>query len=105
MRGSENCSTLSDRQQDRYWSIVSDLVSLIERTRTERQTSDPAKQIEGVKDTSVGVLDDGAFPKTTANGAWSECNQRLREALYFLLEARPAFTSAHCSKASKQVAA
>ena len=79
--------SLSDRRQDSYWSIVSELLSLIERTRKHRQASDLAKQIEAATDTAVGVLDDGTFPKIPANGAWSDCHQRLREALFFLLEA------------------
>lgn len=101
----EDSLILSDRWQDNYWSVVSDLVSLIERTRSHRQVSDLAKQIEGTTDASVDVLDNGASPKITANVAWSDCNQRLREALLFLLVARPAYRSARCSKPSTQVVA
>ncbi len=61
----EDSLILSDRWQDNYWSVVSDLVSLIERTRSHRQVSDLAKQIEGTTDASVDVLDDGASPKIT----------------------------------------
>ena len=94
---SEDRSASGDRQQDIYWSVVSDLVSLIERTRTDSETTDLAKPIEEANDTSVEAV----LP--TVN--WIDCNRRLREALYFLLEARPACGRAGGSKASKQVAA
>jgi hypothetical protein len=74
----EDSLSSSDR---RHWSIVSELLSLIERTRKHRQAGDLAKQIEGATD--IAVLDDGTFPKNPANVAWSDCNQRLREALFF----------------------
>ena len=86
-----------DQQQDIYWSVVSDLVSLIERTRTMSGTTDLAKEIEGAEHTSV----EAAFPTVD----WSDCNRRLREALYSLLEARPDCGVAGGSKPSKQVAA
>jgi hypothetical protein len=85
-----------DQQQDIYWSVVSDLVSLIERTRTMSGTTDLAKEI-GAKDTSV----EAALPILD----WSDCNRRLREALHLLLEARPDCGVAGGSKPSKQVAA
>jgi hypothetical protein len=95
-----------DREQEIYWSVVSDLVSLIERTRTDSGTTDLADEIEGAKDTPVeAVLDDQACRKITPTDSWSDCNRRLREALYSLLEARPACGHAAGSKASKQVAA
>jgi hypothetical protein len=93
----EDSSASGDRQQDIYWSVVSDLVSLIERTRTMSGTTDLAKEIEGAKNTSV----EAALPTVD----WSDCNRRLREALYSLLEARPDRREAGGSKPSKQVAA
>jgi hypothetical protein len=86
-----------DRQQDIYWSVVSGLVSLIERTRTASGTTDFVKEIEGAEETSVEAV----LPTVD----WSDCNRRLREALYVLLEARPDCKAAGCSKPSKQVAA
>ena len=77
--------TFGDRQQDSYWAVVSDLVSLIERTRTHRQCAD--QQMER---TEGGAPGDRTSPERSTNVAWSDCNQHLREALRILLEARPA---------------
>jgi hypothetical protein len=84
-----------DQQQDVYWSVVSDLVSLIERTRTAGGATDLAKK--STEHTSV----EAALPTVD----WSDCNRRLREALYVLLEARPDCGATGCSKPRKQVAA
>jgi hypothetical protein len=83
---SEGNVIFGDRRQDSYWAVVSDLVSLIERTRTHRQSTDQAKQMQ---ETEGGALD-RTSPKLSTNVAWSDCNERLREALLVLLEARPA---------------
>jgi hypothetical protein len=82
---SEYNVTFGDRQQDSYWAVVSDLVSLIERTRTHRQSTDQQMyEIEG------DALGGRMSPKRSTNVAWSDCNQHLREALLILLAARPA---------------
>jgi hypothetical protein len=81
---SEYQMTFGDRQQDSYWAVVSDLVSLIERTRTHGQCAD--QQMEKTE----GAPGDRTPRKRATNVAWSDCNQRLREALLILLEARPA---------------
>jgi hypothetical protein len=85
--------TFGNQQKDGYWSVVSDLVSLIERTRTQEQIAGPATQIRETSNISVEVLDNRA---PIASGAWSDCNKRLREALHFLLEARPSCVSSRC---------
>jgi hypothetical protein len=82
---SEYQMTFGDRQQDSYWAVVSDLVSLIERTRTHRQCAD-----QQMEKTEGGAPGDRTSPERATNVAWSDCNQRLREALLILLEARPA---------------
>ncbi|HWX82263.1 MAG TPA: hypothetical protein VNZ48_01575 [Xanthobacteraceae bacterium] len=82
---SEYNMTFGDHRQDSYWAVVSDLVSLIERTRTHGQCAD-----EQMEKTEVGARGDRTPPKRATNLAWSDCNQRLREALLILLEARPA---------------
>ncbi len=82
---SEYDMTVGDRQHDSYWAVVSDLVSLIERTRTHRQCAD-----QQMEKTEGGAPGGRTSPKRATNVAWSDCNQRLREALLTLLEARPA---------------
>ena len=82
---SEYHITFGDRQQDSYWAVVSDLVSLIERTRTHGQCAD--RQMEK---TEGGAPGDRTSRKRATDVAWSDCHQRLREALLILLEARPA---------------
>jgi hypothetical protein len=79
---SETHVTIGDLQQDSYWAVVSDLVSLIERTRMHRQNTD--------HQTERGARGDRTSPKRSSNVAWSDCNQHLREALRILLETRPA---------------
>jgi hypothetical protein len=80
---SEYNATFGDGQQDSYWAVVSDLVSLIERTRTHRQSTDQQMESE------AGALGGRTSPKRSTNVAWSDCNQHLREALLILLETRP----------------
>ena len=82
---SEYQMTFGNPQQDSYWAVVSDLVSLIERTRMHGQCAD--QQMEKMGGGGPG---DRTSPERATNGAWSDCNQRLREALLILLEARPA---------------
>jgi hypothetical protein len=82
---SEYNMTFGDHQQDSYWAVVSDLVSLIERTRTHGQCAD-----QQMEKTERGVPGDRTSSKRATNLTWSDCNQRLREALLILLEARPA---------------
>jgi hypothetical protein len=76
-----------EQRSDAYWSIVSDLVSLIDRTHGYQkltEASEPAQSGDG----DVVVLDDMRPPQTPENLLLSDCNLRLREALHFLLEAR-----------------
>jgi hypothetical protein len=91
--------TIGDGQQDSYWAVVSDLVSLIERTRTHRQR--PDQQME---ETEGGARGDRTSAKRAANVAWSDCNQHLREALRILLEARPAMCGGRDRTATDQEA-
>ena len=82
---SEYNMTFVNPQQDSYWAVVSDLVSLIERTRTHRQSTD-----QQMEETEASALGDRRSPKRSSNVALGDCNQRLREALLILLEARSA---------------
>jgi hypothetical protein len=81
----EDSLILGDREQGSSWSVVSELVSLIDRTRTHRQPRDLVKQIDGTTETSVGAMYPPRFGPTQipASVAWSDCNQRLRDALFF----------------------
>ena len=79
--------TAPDQRLDAYWSIVSDLVSLIDRTRGHqliREAAEAAVPVDG----NVVVLDDVAPQHASEAMLLSDCNLRLREALHFLLEAR-----------------
>lgn len=76
-----------DQQPDAYWSIVSDLVSLIERTRGYQLVNE-AVEPASADDGNVVVLDDVAPEQASEATLLSDCNLRLREALHFLLEAR-----------------
>jgi hypothetical protein len=80
--------SFSDRRQASYWSIVSELLSLIERTRKHRQASDLAKQIEGATDTAVGVLDDGISQKFPQTSPGAIAISVFARRCFFLLEAR-----------------
>ena len=80
----EGSLLLSDRRQARYLSIVSELLSLIERTRKHTQASDLDKQIEGATDTASASSTTGLSQKFPQS---APCYQRLREALFFRLEA------------------
>jgi hypothetical protein len=95
-----------DWQHDSYWSAVSDLVSLIERTRTRERSRELAMQAEAASTNSddILVLDDISLPEMTESAGLKDCNLRLREALYFLLEARPACGSPCCSKQQSKMA-
>ena len=76
-----------DQGTDAYWSIVSELVSLIEKTRGYQLVNEavaPASPDDG----NVVVLDDVAPAQASEATLLSDCNLRLREALHFLLEAR-----------------
>jgi hypothetical protein len=76
-----------DQGTDAYWSIVSELVSLIEKTRGYQLVNEavaPASPDDG----NVVVLDDVAPEQASEATLLSDCNLRLREALHFLLEAR-----------------
>ena len=79
--------TAPEQQLDAYWSIVSDLVSLIDRTRGRQLISEAAQAVVAV-DGNVVVLDDVAPQHASEAMLLSDCNLRLREALHFLLEAR-----------------
>jgi hypothetical protein len=76
-----------DQRLDAYWSIVSDLVSLIDRTRGQQLVREAAEAVVPV-DGNVVVLDDLAADQMSEASLLSDCNLRLREALHFLLEAR-----------------
>ena len=79
--------TTSDQRPDAYWSIVSDLVSLIDRTRGHQLIKEAVEAAVPV-DGNVVVLDDVAPQLASEATLLSDCNLRLREALHFLLEAR-----------------
>ncbi|HET9396768.1 MAG TPA: hypothetical protein VFO36_11985 [Nitrospiraceae bacterium] len=66
---------------------MSDLVSLIDRTRGHQLIKEAAEAAVPM-DGSVVVLDDVAPDQTSEAILLSDCNLRLREALHFLLEAR-----------------
>lgn len=76
-----------DQRTDAYWSIVSDLVSLIDRTHNYQwvnETPEPAQSHDG----EIVLLDDMPPAQAPETLMLSDCNLRLREALHFLLEAR-----------------
>jgi hypothetical protein len=86
--------TTDDAQpRDRYWSIVSDLVSLIDATRGYQWVNDEPEPAPSDED-NVVVLDDVAPTQSPEILLLSDCNLRLREALHFLLEARAAHKQA-----------
>jgi hypothetical protein len=76
-----------DERPDAYWATVSDLVSLIERTRGHQLVNELAGP-GSPDDGDVVVLDDVASDQVSEATLLSDCNLRLREALHFLLEAR-----------------
>jgi hypothetical protein len=76
-----------EQRTDAYWSIVSDLVSLIDRTHNYQwvnETPEPAQSNDG----EIVLLDDMMPAQAPETLLLSDCNLRLREALHFLLEAR-----------------
>ena len=79
--------TAPDQRLDAYWSIVSELVSLIDRTRGH-QLINEAAEAKVPLDGNVVVLDDLAAQQVSEATLLSDCNLRLRQALHFLLEAR-----------------
>jgi hypothetical protein len=80
--------SLSDRRQDSYWSIVSELLSLIERTRKHRQASDLAKQIEGLQ-IPLSASSTTGFPKNSRKRRRERLQSASSQgAVFFLLEAR-----------------
>jgi hypothetical protein len=79
--------TTSDQRLDAYWATVSDLVSLIDRTRGHQLIKEAAEAAVPL-DGNVVVLDDLAADQASEASLLSDCNLRLREALHFLLEAR-----------------
>jgi hypothetical protein len=95
-----------DWQHDDYWSAVSDLVSLIERTRTRERSRELTMQAEAASQNcdDVLVLDDPTLPESPVNADLRDCNLHLREALYSLLAARPACDSPCCSKLQSRTA-
>lgn len=76
-----------EQPADAYWSIVSDLVSLIDRTRGYHLVNAAVEPTPSVEP-NVVILDDVAPVQTPEVMLLSDCNLRLREALHFLLEAR-----------------
>ena len=79
-----------EQRPDAYWSIVSDLVSLIDRTRGYQLVNEAPQQAEP-GNSNVIVLDDMAPPQAPETHLLSDCNLRLREALHILLEARSSY--------------
>ena len=79
-----------DLRPDAYWSIVSDLVSLIDRTRGYQLVNEAPRQAEP-DNSNVIVLDDIAPAQSRETVLLSDCNLRLREALHILLEARSSY--------------
>ncbi len=73
-------------QQPDYWIMISDLMSLIERVRLCQQIADDSQGCEEIEDNIV-VLNDVAPPHQ--NNVLNDCCLQLREALHFMLEARP----------------
>ena len=71
---------------DTYWSTVSDLVSLIHRTRSYELVNEVAQLEEAA--TNVVVLDDVTSARAPELLLLDDCNLRLREALHLLLEAK-----------------
>jgi hypothetical protein len=63
-----------DERPEAYWAVVADLVALIQRTRDLAHTAATAGP--------------HVPAKVLAPEAIGDCNQRLREALHVLLEAR-----------------
>lgn len=90
-----------DQRAAAYWSIVSDLVSVIERTRGYQLVNE-AVEPPSADDGGVVVLDDVAPEQASEAALLSDCNLRLREALHFLLEAR-ASRKQHTHAASSPV--
>lgn len=81
-------NTDDESRLDAYWSIVSDLVALIDRTRGFH-LADAAVEA-AMSDDEVVFLDDSPTVPPTEMSLLNDCNLRLREALHFLLEARAA---------------
>lgn len=79
------------RRPDAYWSIVSDLVSLIDRTRGYQSVNEVPEPVQSANG-DVVILDD--VTPAAEILSLSDCNLRLREALHFLLEARAALKHA-----------
>ena len=76
----------AEQRVDTYWSIVSDLVSLIDRTHGYQRVKEAVETVQSQED-EVVVLDDLRPAQTPEIQLLSDCNLRLREALHFLLEA------------------
>ena len=81
-----------EHRPDAYWSIVSDLVSLIDRTRGYQWVNELHETPQSC-DSDVVVLDDVTPSRADETLPLSDCNLRLCEALRFLLEARAVFQS------------
>ncbi len=89
MAPAQNSQVSAQPRTDAYWSIVSDLVSLIERTHGYQWVNETPEQVQPA-DGDVIVLDDMRPTQTPETLLMTDCNLRLREALHFLLEARAA---------------
>lgn len=91
----------SEQLADAYWSIVSDLVSLIDRTHCYQWVNEAPEQLQSC-DGDVVVLDDMRPAQAPETELLSDCNLRLREALHFLLEARASRRRAEKARGSDQ---
>ena len=82
-----NTQMPAEQRADAYWSMVSDLVSLIDRTQGYQWVNESPESAQAGEG-DVVVLDDMRPAQTPEALLLSDCNLRLREALHFLLEAK-----------------
>ena len=81
----------ADDRNDAYRSVVSDLVSLIERVQASRRLIEEAIAREaslGSPDGDIIVLDDVTPPFVKATAALNACDKNLALALHSLLDSK-----------------
>jgi hypothetical protein len=89
----QSAPKLADAQRpDEYWSIVTDLMSLIHRMRGYQMVNEAGRPAEFFHEAvgDVVILDDVTPARPPEAQMLDDCNLRLRKALHFLFEARAA---------------
>lgn len=93
MSPAQSVQKFADAQRpDDYWSIVTDLMSLIHRMRGYQLVNESGGPAEFLHEAAgdVVILDDVTPARPPEGQMLDDCNLRLREALHFLFEARAA---------------